>query len=114
MKAMVVLFQPSDTVVEGGGWFNSSNVKSPWPAVALTVAGRNRDHHDGEHPTHGVTLAVRRVARDIESAYLLRKPDEVDPIAHPWFFRAEGNGFEGRQRDGVVGLSFQDRLESLA
>ena len=29
---------------------------------------------------------VDRVARDLEAAYLRTKPEEVDPLFHPWFF----------------------------
>lgn len=32
---------------------------------------------------------VDRIARDLEGAYLLSKPAEVDPLAHPWIFIGE-------------------------
>ena len=35
------------------------------------------------------TAILDRVARDFESAVLVRKPAEVDPLAHPWLFIAE-------------------------
>jgi hypothetical protein len=36
------------------------------------------------------TAILDRVARDFEGAFLIVKPPEVDPIAHPWLFVAEG------------------------
>jgi len=35
------------------------------------------------------TAILDRMARDFESAILVRKPDDVDPLAHPWVFLAE-------------------------
>lgn len=35
------------------------------------------------------TAVLDRVARDLESSFLLSKPDEVDPLDHPWIFVAE-------------------------
>jgi prepilin-type N-terminal cleavage/methylation domain-containing protein len=32
-----------------------------------------------------------RVARDLEGAYLLAKPPELDPLLHPWIFVAESH-----------------------
>jgi len=39
-----------------------------------------------------------RVAREIEGAVLIVKPPELDPISHPWFFRAESNSLDGADR----------------
>lgn len=39
--------------------------------------------------TRNATAILDRVARDLEGAFLLDKPDEVDPLEHPWFFVAE-------------------------
>lgn len=33
-----------------------------------------------------------RIARDLEAAVLVRKPDQVDPLYHPWIFLAEDRG----------------------
>jgi len=38
---------------------------------------------------HSVAL-LDRIARDLESAYLLTKPEETDPLDHPWLFVADG------------------------
>jgi hypothetical protein len=37
-------------------------------------------------------LLVDRLARDLESATLVKKPEAVDPLAHPWLFFADGRG----------------------
>jgi type II secretory pathway component PulJ len=44
--------------------------------------------------TRGARRAVvllDRVARDLEGAVMVQKPDEVDPHAHPWLFLAEAD-----------------------
>jgi type II secretory pathway component PulJ len=33
-----------------------------------------------------------RIARDLEATLLVKKPDEVDPLFHPWVFLAEDRG----------------------
>ena len=50
------------------------------------------------------TTALDRVARDLESATLVKKPEALDPLEHPWLFLAEGRGSEGADR-----LRFQAR-----
>jgi prepilin-type N-terminal cleavage/methylation domain-containing protein len=40
------------------------------------------------------TAVLDRVARDFESAVLVIKPEEVDPLAHPWIFLGESRGSE--------------------
>jgi type II secretory pathway component PulJ len=35
------------------------------------------------------TALLDRVARDFESAFLIQKPADVDPLSHPWLFLAE-------------------------
>lgn len=45
------------------------------------------------------TAILDRVARDLESAVLVVKPDEADPLTHPWLFLAEGTrGEAGAER----------------
>lgn len=46
-------------------------------AIARSRAGR------------AAIATLDRVARDLEGAYLLSKPPEVDPLDHPWLFVAE-------------------------
>jgi general secretion pathway protein J len=45
-----------------------------------------------------------RVGRDLEAATLVKKPDALDPLEHPWLFLAEGRGSDGADR-----LRFQAR-----
>jgi len=45
------------------------------------------------------TAVLDRVARDLEAARLVVKPDERDPLEHPWLFLAERRGgAEGANR----------------
>jgi type II secretory pathway component PulJ len=50
-----------------------------------------------------------RVARDLEGAYLVRKPEEVDPLDHPWVFLAEGRLGSGSDRLKFVTRSHRPR-----
>jgi len=50
------------------------------------------------------TTVLDRIARDLESATLVKKPDALDPLEHPWLFLAEGRGSGGADR-----LRFQAR-----
>ena len=55
--------------------------------VDLSRASNRAANH-----TRGVrraTAILDRMARDFESTVLVRKPDAVDPLAHPWVFVAE-------------------------
>jgi len=36
----------------------------------------------------GATAVIDRIARDLQGALLVEKPGELDPLAHPWIFRA--------------------------
>jgi hypothetical protein len=45
-----------------------------------------------------------RIARDLEAAVLVKKPEALDPLLHPWLFFAEGRGSAGADR-----LRFQAR-----
>jgi type II secretory pathway component PulJ len=50
-----------------------------------------------------------RIARDLEAVVLLRKPDEVDPLYHPWVFLAEDHGGD----EGAERLRFSTRSRVL-
>jgi prepilin-type N-terminal cleavage/methylation domain-containing protein len=50
------------------------------------------------------TSVLDRVARDLEGATLVKKPESLDPLEHPWLFLAEGRGSDGADR-----LRFQAR-----
>jgi type II secretory pathway component PulJ len=41
--------------------------------------------------TRRAVVLLDRVARDLEGAVLVQKPDDVDPLAHPWLFLAESD-----------------------
>jgi len=56
------------------------------------------------------TAILDRVARDFESAMLVVKPPEVDPLAHPWLFIAESQISEsGADHLKFVTRNFQPR-----
>lgn len=55
------------------------------------------------------TSALDRVARDLEGAMLIVKPDEVDPLEHPWLFLAESEQSE----NGADRLKFITRRTPL-
>lgn len=58
---------------------------------------------------HGVAL-LDRIARDLESAYLLTKPEEMDPLDHPWFFIAESPfGGDGADRVRFISRNYRRR-----
>jgi len=50
-------------------------------------------------------LVLDRIARELQETVLIKKPAEVDPLAHPWFFLAEAS----RGGDGADRLKFQTR-----
>jgi prepilin-type N-terminal cleavage/methylation domain-containing protein len=51
------------------------------------------------------TTVLDRVARDLEAAVLVTKPESVDPLDHPWIFLAESSG----RGEGAERLKFQTR-----
>jgi prepilin-type N-terminal cleavage/methylation domain-containing protein len=65
-------------------------------ALDFYVDLSNQSQHASE-TTRGVrraTSLLDRLARDFESALLVRKPEEMDPLAHPWIFLAESRHSE--------------------
>jgi len=51
-----------------------------------------------------------RIARDFESTLLIAKPDEVDPLSHPWLFVAEAkDGDSGADHIKFDTRNFQPR-----
>ena len=46
---------------------------------------------------HAIAI-LDRLAHDLESAYLLVKPPEMDPLDHPWLFLGESQYSEGSDR----------------
>jgi len=55
--------------------------------VQLTDASERATAYMRE--TRSATAVLDRVARDLRGAFLIRKPDDVDPLEHPWVFVAE-------------------------
>lgn len=56
------------------------------------------------------TAVLDRVARDFERAILVRKPPELDPLAHPWLFFAESDLAEnGSDRIKFVTRNYRPR-----
>lgn len=53
------------------------------------------------------TTLIDRIARDLERTLLVRKPDDQDPLAHPWIFLAEPRLSEG----GADRLKFMARSD---
>lgn len=51
------------------------------------------------------TSVLDRVTRDLEAAVLVKKPEAVDPLEHPWVFLAEASG----RGAGADRLKFQAR-----
>jgi prepilin-type N-terminal cleavage/methylation domain-containing protein len=59
-------------------------------------------------------MLLDRVSRDLESAVLVRKPDEVDPLAHPWLFLAEADDVDaGAQRLKFVSRAHRPQSPDL-
>jgi type II secretory pathway component PulJ len=56
------------------------------------------------------TAILDRMARDFESTLLVVKPDETDPLAHPWLFVAEARyGESGADHIKFITRNFQPR-----
>jgi type II secretion system protein J len=72
----------------------------------------NQSHHASE-ATREVRRAASlldRVARDLERAFLVKKPAEADPLTHPWVFVAESQHAErGADRVKFVARRAADR-----
>jgi type II secretory pathway pseudopilin PulG len=50
-----------------------------------------------------------RIARELEATVLVRKPDDLDPLYHPWVFLAEDRGGD----EGAERLKFNTRSRVL-
>jgi prepilin-type N-terminal cleavage/methylation domain-containing protein len=55
------------------------------------------------------TTLIDRIARDLERAMLVKKPEDVDPLAHAWIFLAEPH-----QQTGQTGAPGSDRIKFMA
>jgi len=57
----------------------------------LDLSAQSRAAVERARNTRRAVVLLDRVARDLESAMLVRKPDPVDPLLHPWLFLAEAD-----------------------
>jgi len=67
-----------------------------WVAVDfyLDFARATEAAADRTRGARRATAVLDRVARELQSAVLLRKPPEADPLDHPWLFLAESRDEE--------------------
>lgn len=72
--------------------------------VFSRIAATTLDANQSEATRRGLLL-LDRVARDLEGATLIEKPEGVDPLEHPWLFFAESR----RGSDGADRLKFDSR-----
>jgi len=58
----------------------------------VDLASQTRSAADFTRDVRRATAVLDRVARDLEAARLVVKPDAMDPLEHPWLFLAEARG----------------------
>jgi hypothetical protein len=57
----------------------------------LDLSAQSRAAVEKARTARRAVVLLDRVARDLESAMLVRKPGPVDPLVHPWLFLAEAD-----------------------
>ena len=62
---------------------------------------------DSTREVRRATTLIDRIARDVERTVLVKKPQDEDPLAHPWIFLAEAHV----SKDGSDRLKFMLRGE---
>jgi prepilin-type N-terminal cleavage/methylation domain-containing protein len=68
---------------------------------------------EGTRTTRRSAAVLDRVARELEGSVLVRKPDSVDPLEHPWVFFAERDaGGEGADRLRFVTRAHRSRASA--
>ncbi|MGH0032053.1 MAG: type II secretion system protein GspJ [Myxococcota bacterium] len=72
----------------------------------------DQSHHASEatRELRRATSLLDRVAGDFERALIARKPEDMDPLAHPWVFLGESR----RATDGADRVKFVTRLPQHA
>jgi len=71
----------------------------------VDLASQTRGAADFTRDVRRATAVLDRVARDLEAARLVVKPDAMDPLEHPWLFLAEARrGDLGAERLKLVTL----------
>jgi prepilin-type N-terminal cleavage/methylation domain-containing protein len=78
-------------------------------SVFSQIAKTAADPELTERTRRGLLL-VDRVSRDLEGAVLMEKPDDIDPLAHPWLFYADSRGGSG----GANRIKFDSRAARSA
>lgn len=58
----------------------------------IDLSRASSDATDATRAARRATALLDRVARDLESSVLVKKPKETDPLEHPWLFLAEASG----------------------
>ena len=71
----------------------------------LDVSAASRSALERTVEVRRATSVLDRVSKDLESAVLVKKPESIDPLAHPWVFLAEASG----RGTGADRLKFQAR-----
>lgn len=91
--------------------FLTSIVLSMAVAFYIDLTNAGRFAADTVRSQLHATAVLGRVARDLESAYLIEKPPEDDPLNHPWMFVGESHyGFEGADRLRFMTRSHRARV----
>jgi len=96
-RAFTLLEVMAVVLILGGLFVVMANVFSGIADVTTTA--------DHSVVTRRGLLLLDRVADDLAGATLIEKPEEVDPLEHPWLFLAESRG----GRDGANRLKFDSR-----
>jgi type II secretory pathway component PulJ len=80
----------------------------------VDLAGHTRRAADLTRDLRRGTAVLDRVARDLQAARLVVKPEAMDPLEHPWLFFAESRGGnEGADRLKFVTLGQSPQADSV-
>lgn len=69
---------------------------------------------DSTRELRRATSLVDRIARDVERTMLVKKPEDTDPLAHPWVFLAEPKFAETGYSDRIKFVRTADPLRNAA
>jgi prepilin-type N-terminal cleavage/methylation domain-containing protein len=88
-------------------------IGNTWAGIAKTTTGASPTE-----TTRRGLLLVDRIARDLAGATLVEKPEELDPLQHPWLFYAESrlaqNGADRLKFDSRTARSSAEHAGDLA
>lgn len=74
-------------------------------AFQINLSNATQVATEATRETRQAVGVLDRLARELESAYLIVKPEETDPLEHPWLFVAE----DRNPGDGADRLKFSSR-----